>query len=179
VTTQIECSLTEGEGEITNEEPEAKKHKFKIAKANANYTGCTVVKPAKCTVKEPIAVKATVEGVEGLEGPKAEKNAMGLEFKGSGAGEEFASITYEGKECGLNAKTFTVNGAAIATSGPGEEEVQTNKWTGATAIFNPKAKMQTLKFGAITAEYTGVLTSYMYDVENKVTESPISATTPT
>jgi hypothetical protein len=160
--TQIECTKVKNEVEnssLTNSESE-KKHKL-TGKARTEFSTCTVVEPKKCTVKEPIVSNATVEGLEGLTGPKGEANAMGGEFKGSGLEETFAEITYEGAECALKGQTFKVKGSAIATSGPTTESAQNNQWSGATLVFTPKFSMQTLKLGANAAEFSGIFTSTM------------------
>jgi hypothetical protein len=133
------------------------------------FKACTVNKPAKCTVKEPIEAKVTGEAVEGL-GEKA--NEMGLELKGSGAEETFAEITFEGAECGLKGKTFKVKGSVIGTSGPTTESSQTNHWSGATAVYTPKKEMQKLKLGVEAAELSLITTA----TEN-TTKTPLAATT--
>jgi hypothetical protein len=117
---------------------------------------CTVNKPAKCTVKEPIEGNGTGFAVEGL---GAGANEMGAELVGSGAEETFTEITFEGAECALKAKTFKVKGSVIVTSGPTTESSQTNKWTGATAVLTPKNGMEKLKLGVETAEVTGIGTA--------------------
>src|ERR1043166_608754 len=95
------------------------KHHTMTGSVKTKYTGCTVQKPEKCSVKEPIEANATYEGVEGL---GAGANEMGVEFKGSGAEETFAELTYTGESCALKNQTFKIKGSVVATSGPGTEE---------------------------------------------------------
>ena len=70
-------------------------------------------------------------------------------------------------------KSFKVKGTAIATSGPTTEtSPQTNKWAGATLVFIPEeGKMQNLKLGVNTAEFTNIVTPSMNG------GNPIAATT--
>jgi len=174
----IECEEAQGTGEATNEEPTAKEHRFTIANIEVKFTKCKVAKPAGCKVKEPIVAKATAEGKEGLEGPKKEKNAMGIEIKGSGAEETIAEVTFE-KGFGACEGTFKLKGNAIATGGPGQEENNAFKFHGATWILNSKANMESLTFGAESAELTATLTPRMTDPVKLTTENPITATTTT
>lgn len=134
--------------------------------AVVEYTKCTVNKPAKCTVKEPIVVKAEVKGVDKL---GAGENEMGLQFKGQGA-EPFTSITFEGAECALKGKTINVTGSAVGTGGV----AQGKDHTGATLAFSPANGMQELLFGAAVAEFTSIVTVTMAKGG-----APISTTTPT
>lgn len=103
---------------------------------------CTLSKPSKCVVNEPIEGAAVFEGVEGL-GP--EKNTMGLEFKPEVGGTLF-EVTFKNKgaeSCALNNKTFPVSGTAIATGTP----TPTEKHSGATAVFTHAMTAETLFFG--------------------------------
>jgi hypothetical protein len=179
--TEISCETfktDETKSWIENSEPVAKDHKA-TGTARNEFSKCTVKAPAKCTIKEPIISEATIRGVEGLEGPKGEKNAMGLRFTGEieaeGKKETFANITYEGVECALKGKTFPVTGKVIATSGPTTESAQENAHSGATLIFTPKFSMQKLHIGneANKAEFETHATSRMNN------GSPISMTTVT
>jgi hypothetical protein len=154
---------------IHNVETESKKHTL-TGTVRFEYRECTVTKPAKCLVKEPIVSNATFEGVEGL---GTEANTMGIEFRGEGAEETFAEITFTGAECALKEKTFKLKGSMIATSGPGTEASQNNKWAGATWVFTPKKEMQKVKLGVEAAEFHSIVTPTM-DIGN-----PIAATTTT
>jgi hypothetical protein len=179
VKTEIICSEVTADPKgstFENSEPKVGKHTVKGV-ALVTYKKCTVLKPAKCTVQETIEAEATVHGVEGLEGPKGEKNAMGLEFIGKGEKEKFTSITFKGAECALKEKTFNVEGKVYATNGTGTEAAQENKHTGATLVFTPKFKMQELKFGGATAEFNSIMTVRMAEVTPEKTEPPISLTT--
>ncbi len=177
---EIECLTVKNNAAnstVHNVEPVSKQHKF-TGTIQTEFSECNVKKVTKCIVKEPIISNATVNGVEGMEGPKGEKNAMGMEFVGSGAEETFAEIEFKNKgaeACSLNGKTFPVKGRAVATDGPTTESSQENKESGATLVFTPKFKMQTLKLGPNAAEFHGILTPKMAGVGG----NPISMTTTT
>lgn len=177
VKTEIECATAKGKGTFTNQEPEAKVHTGS-GSGSTEMSSCAVLKPAKCTVKEPIAVNVTGIPVEGLEGPKGEKNAMGGEVIGAAAEETFTEIGFQGVECSLKNLNFKVKGSAIATSGPTTESTQTGKSTGATAVYTPKFSMQKLKFGLNVAEFSLITTVRRAPVEGKQ-QNPISGTTTT
>ena len=122
------------------------------------YSTCTVTKPAKCHIKEPVVAEATFEGAEGL-GPGG--NEMGMTFIGKGTQEAFVEIHFTGPECALKEKTFKVKGSVIGTSGPTTESAQTNKGSGATAVFTPKNEMQKLVVATQPAEFTSIVTPSM------------------
>ncbi|MGB7686559.1 MAG: hypothetical protein WBL45_12355 [Solirubrobacterales bacterium] len=141
-----------------NTEPAAGQHTAGGSGA-AEFSGCTVKELAKCVVAEPIVAGAIGHGVEGMEGPKGEKNAMGIELVGSGAEETFTTIEFKNKgaeACSLNGKSFPIKGRVVATNGPTTESKQDNKHTGSTVIFTPKFKMQTLKLGPNTASVEAI-----------------------
>lgn len=138
VKTEITCTVVSGSGTLGNTEPSAKVHKVS-GKITTNFSKCTVAKPAKCTVKEPIVVAAETEGVEGL---GAGKNEMGVEFKPEGGKKTFTTITLEGAECPLKGLPFNIEGTAIATGGTA---TQTEKHSGATAVFTKAMTEKTLK----------------------------------
>jgi hypothetical protein len=179
VKTEISCTKVKNnlaKSSLTNSEPAAGQHTLSGA-ASAEYSTCTVLKPAKCTVKEPIVANATVHAVEGLEGPKAEKNAMGLEFIGSGASETFTEIEYLNKgaeACSLNKKVFPVKGKAYGTGGPTFESSQENKESGSTLVFTPKFKMEELILGEKPAEYTSIVTPRMGEAGNPITTTTVT-----
>ncbi len=161
---------------VHNEEPTPKQHTF-TGTIETEFSECNVKKIAKCIVKENIISKATIHGVEGMEGPKGEKNAMGIEFIGDGPEETFAEIEFKNKGaevCSLNGKTFPVKGSVIATNGPTTESKQDNKHSGSTLVFTPKFKMQTLTLGPNPAEFHAIATPTMAGGGN-----PISMTTTT
>jgi len=151
VKTEIECSTVKNVGKnswVHNTQALFEKNHTFTGTVETEYSSCFVKKPEKCTIKEPILAKATVHGVEGLEGPKGEKNAMGLEFIGEGAEETLTEITYQGEKCALKGLTFPVKGKMYATNGPTTESAQANKESGATLVFTPQFKMQELKIGS-------------------------------
>jgi hypothetical protein len=133
------------------------------------FEGCTVNKPANCSIKS-ITTSSKFVGVDGL-GP--EKNTMGLEFKPD-VGLNFASFTLEGEKCALKGKAIEVKGTAIATGQPNPKE----KWTGATIKFEPGNEMQKLEIGEKPAEFSATFTSNMVNAKGE-TESPIALTTTT
>lgn len=177
----ITCQKVEAttkETYIENVEPEAKVHTVS-GTAVLDFSGCAVSQLEKCEVKEPIESRSNVVGVEGLVGPKGEateSNAMGLRFTGEGVpGTAFASIRFTGKECSLKEQEFQITGSLIATSGPTTESAQNNEWGGATLAFTPKFKMESLKLGSNTAEFSTIITPRMAGTGG----NPISTTTPT
>ena len=169
VKTEIDCTTLAGTGSVTNtEEPAGSKNHKVDGKVTANFTGCTVKKPAKCTAKEPIVASSDVVGVDELEG----KKEMGLEFKPEGGGKTFSTITLEGAECALKEKPFPVEGTAISTSGPAGA-ANTNKWSGATSVFTKAMTEKTLKAAEKFAWFESVSTVRMKGGE------PLALTTTT
>jgi hypothetical protein len=147
---EITCETVKDEkGTVTNTEPAAKSHQVS-GSATVNFTKCTVNKPNKCTVKEPISTNVNFEGVEGL---GAGKNEMGLEFKPQ-AGEIFTTITLEGAECALKGKPLEVKGTAVATGAP----APTEKHAGCTLNFTNAMTKETLSIGGKAAEFSSITT---------------------
>lgn len=172
VTTNISCTTLAGTGSIENIEPKATVHQINGA-GTFNYTGCTASAPAKCTVKNPIVAKiGSAEALEGLTGPKAEANAMGIELKAE-AGKPFAEVTLEGAECALKGKPFPVEGSVIVTNGPVSGSAQNKKFSGATAVAEATESMSKLVAGGKPALYSGIATFKMEG------GNPISTTTVT
>jgi hypothetical protein len=175
---EIECTTFKNNTKNSvghNVEPAAGQHTV-TGQMEAEFSNCNVKLLSKCVVAEPIVVKATVHGVEGMEGPKGEKNAMGGEIVGSGVEETFAVIEFKNKgaeACSLNAKSFPVKGRMIATNGPTTESKQDNKHSGATLVLTPKFKMQTLKLGPNPAELSAIATP------TTASGSPVALTTTT
>jgi hypothetical protein len=166
--TEITCKKVHGEGGLHNVETESKKHTV-TGTVTVKYTDCSVQKPAKCDVKEPIEFNAEFEGVDGL-GP--EKDTMGVEFKPDGGGTKFVSITYinlGAEKCALNEKTVSVDGTAIATGTPNPKE----KHSGATVRFTDEMTTETLTFGGGKAGFDSIGTVKM------IGGNPIALTTTT
>jgi hypothetical protein len=157
VETKIECTTLSGTGAFENSEPSSKVHKITGTGA-LEYTGCTVVKPAKCTTKAINIKIGSTETQEGLTGPKGEAAAMGLELKAE-AGKPFTTVTLEGAECALKGNPFPVEGSVLVTNGPGESESQNNKWSGATGVVTPA--MSSLVAGGRLATLSGIVTFKM------------------
>lgn len=156
---------------VTNVEGAGKTHSVEGTVA-INYSGCEVVKPLNCKVKEPITVKSLVMGVDQL-GP--EKNTMGLEFTEDPEGSGFASITYEGEKCALKGNTFKVTGSAIGTPGnTAGGPLPSARETGATVKFENANEMESLKLGPEPATFISTATVRMAEKGN-----PITLTTPT
>ncbi len=174
---EIECQKVKNNVATSlghNVEPEVGKHTVE-GTGETEFSECNVKLLAKCIVKEPIVVKATAHGVEGMVGPKGEANAMGGELVGAGEEETFASIEFKnkgGEVCSLNGKVFPVKGRVVGTNGPTTESAQNGKETGATVVYTPKFKMQTLKLGPNVAELSLITTV-------KSGGNPISLTTTT
>ncbi|MGB7684356.1 MAG: hypothetical protein WBL45_01070 [Solirubrobacterales bacterium] len=176
----IECLKVESNAatsSLTNTEPAAGQHTFS-GTVEIAISECNVKELKKCIVAEPIGWDANVTGVEGMEGPKGEKNAMGIQFVGAGAEESFGTIEFTNKgaeACSLNGKSFPVKGKMVATGGPTTESAQENKGPGATLVFTPKLKMQTLLFfGPNAATFETIITP-----TNSTSKTPISMTTST
>jgi hypothetical protein len=180
VKTEIQCTVVNNNvknSTIHNVEPEPKAHTF-TGTVETEFSKCTVIKPANCRVKEPIVTRASVHGVEGLEGPKGEKNAMGLEFIGDFEEETLGEIEFENKgeeKCILAGHKAKIKGKLIGTNGPTTESQQENKESGATVVFTPKFKMQELKVGPEPAEFTSIVTAKMAGAGG----NPITLTTTT
>jgi hypothetical protein len=136
---------------------------------------CEVKKPAKCSVKEPIEMKALFEGVEGL-GPN--KDTHGVEFKGDpDAQAPLLSITLQNngpEPCALAGKTVGIFGTMIATGTPSPKD----KHSGATTRFEPGNEMQTLTAGGKAAEFTATFTMRMKE-SGGIKQNPIALTTVT
>lgn len=150
---EITCNTTAGDGLVHNiHDATGPKHTFTgfIVKT---LTNCSVQKPAKCAIKEPIEMEMNFEGVEGL---GAEKNEMGVEFKPT-EGSTLAQLTFENKgaeKCALAGKTVNVEGTMIATGAP----AATEKHTGATSVFAGQRTKETLTIGGVAAEFDSVTT---------------------
>jgi hypothetical protein len=158
---EIICSTVSGEGELAPEEPEAKKHlSLLVAEWAIKWLLCKIIKPAKCTVKEPIEFRLAGEGVEAL-GPG--KNEMGLEFRPA-KGKALTTITLEGAECALKGLSFEVQGTAIATGVP----APTEKHTGATQFFTNAMTKETVSIGGKPAEISSAITLKKLGLENAI-----------
>ena len=167
VKTEIECTTAIGTGTITNtEEPAGSKNHKVDSKGNKQLSGCTVKKPLKCTVKEPIVMATEAVGLDELEG----KKEMGMEHKPEGGA--FSTITLEGAECALKGKPFNLEGTMISTSGP-TGAANTNKWSGATTVFTKAMTEKTLKTAEKFAWFEATTTVRMKGGE------PIAFTTTT
>lgn len=173
VKTEITCDTVTGTGTIHNVESGvgSKKHTV-TGTGTVKYSGCKVLKPAKCSVG-PIEIKnGTFQGVEKT-GP--EKNTMGVEFTPE-AGKPFTTIPFEGAECALKGKSISVEGTAIGTANPSVGD--TAKHSGATVTFTEAMTKETLKVGLNAAEHKGGFTVKMKEMEGKP-QNPIALTTTT
>jgi hypothetical protein len=170
--TEIECGSVHGEGTFKNEEPSAKVHTGS-GTGETKMTSCTVRKPAKCVVAEPIVVK--VQGIP-VEKGGAGGNEMGGEIKPA-VGSRFVEIEFKdkgGESCPLKNKVFPIEGSAIATGSPEPTAVN----TGATAIYTNEMTKETLTMGGKPAEFSVATTVRMSPVLG-VEQNPISGTTVT
>ncbi len=162
----IQCNVVKNNTKnswIRNAEPKATEHTFE-GTIETEFTDCEVKELLKCDVTEPIVSKALVHGADKFEGPKGEPNAMGIEFVGEGPEEEFATVQFTNlglEKCSLHEKKFVVKGRVVGTNGPTTESAQNGKETGATLVFTPKFKMQTLKLGPNAAEFSTIVTPQM------------------
>ncbi len=120
--------------------------------AEITFNGCTVNKPAKCVVKQPIIAKTMVNSKIINEPPVGEE--MGLEYEPSVAGGNFTELTFKNKseteKCGIanGEKPFPVKGSIIGTG-------STSNMTGSIQRFNKgEASMQKLSVGTEAAAAT-------------------------
>jgi hypothetical protein len=168
------CNKATTEGNLHNIESESKKHTV-TGELSTKISECTVTKPAKCIVKEPLVVETTFEGVEGL-GP--EKNQMGAELKAKNGEGAFVTIEFKNKgaeACALNGKSFVVQsigGAGSGTVGTGSPP-PTEKFTG-EANFTGAMSEESLEAGGSAVNFSVKATMRMAGGEN-----PISLTTVT
>jgi hypothetical protein len=168
VKVEIVCTKVTGEGTFRNEEPAPGVHTGK-GTGNGESSSCKVEKPAKCTVKEPLAIN--VEG-QPLEELGAGKNEMGGELKPA-VGTTFITIVMQGAECAVKGE-YPVTGSVVVTGTP----APTEKHTGATAISTNAMSKETLKLGVNPAELSLTTTVRRAPVEGKE-QNPISSTTTT
>ena len=111
------------------------------SKGTIEFTNITVIEPPNCTVKEPVIANFTDE----LSIPPA---AITDTFTGSGAGEVFTEITFEGAACALGGKTFKVTGKQHCEFDTGITTFQANhnvicKFTGSELFLGEnKAKFE-------------------------------------
>jgi hypothetical protein len=156
VATEITCNIVVSLPEksfIHNVETEGK-HTV-TGSVQIEFAECTVVKPSKCVIKEPIVLTAGYQAVEGLN----KKAEMGVEFVGTGESKILTETTFANKgeeKCALlnGGKAFIVKGSMIATG----KVAQGNKQTGATWVLEDANEMETLEIGAKKASFAGTLT---------------------
>lgn len=159
--TKITCTKLSGSGELTNELA-VEVHKAK-GKVKTEFSGCTVEKPLKCVVKEPIVANSLGETVTNIGGTN-----MGLQLSPESEGI-FATIEYLNKgaeACGLNKQKFTVEGTAIGTGSAGSTTATPE--SGGTVIFGTDSK---LTLGGKPATFTATAT-------NSVSGNALTLTTP-
>ena len=143
----------------------AKKQMEVAGKGCVEFSEVTVVKPAKCKVKEPIS--ANIFGSTELE--EVEKKPVGgTGYFGSGKEGSFTTIIFLGSECSLEGPTFIVNGSVHANM-PFEE----GREDGPTLRFNTAQTEKTLIFGGWKAAFEATLTSRSATGE----KNPVSVTT--
>jgi hypothetical protein len=98
VSSQIECTHRHGHGSALQVSPGV----WQLT-GSGELSSCTVVKPANCTVKEPIVVSG---------GGEFEENGGVMEIDAKPeAGQPFTEITLEGASCSLKGKPFKVEGS--------------------------------------------------------------------
>ncbi len=130
-------------------------------------SGCTVTKPAKCVVKQPIVINAAVKSVIINEA----KEEHGLEYSPEVAGGNFTELTFENKgaeKCAITngGKPVPVKGTAIGTG-------STVSMTGGIQRFkSSEASMQKLTVAGEPATIEGEVT-----VTNKATNNALGLTT--
>jgi hypothetical protein len=164
--TEIVCTTVKGTGILTNVGGGVMQ--VEGEKLEAKYSSCTVQKPAKCVVKEPIELK-NLTAISRIS-LGASKNEMGGEYKPE-AGKPFTEISYEGAECGLKGTKLAIEGTAIATGSAGSTETTT--YSGGTSLFTNSMTKETLTFGGKAAEFSSTGTAVMKEAGGK----PITLTT--
>jgi hypothetical protein len=151
------------------------------------FSECETKKPAApCEVEEPIVTTAKFQGVEGVRSPGGKKEEMGVEFKGVGAEEIFATLKFkpEAPKCSIGTPTeFPVKGSVIATGTPVPSKA--NKHSGATSVYIPHAvkataaqleeEMQTLSIGGNKEQFfEGTFTTNMSGKGNPITLTTVT-----
>ena len=135
-----EISCTKGKFEAQPEE------EGESAEGKIELSSCTVNKPGKCTVKQPIVAQFTGQLEEGS-GKLVDK------LTGSGTGETFAKMTFEGGTgCSVNGDTVPLTGT------------QTFEWDANIGTYQEKHELigttsgSKLKLGPESATYEGTTT---------------------
>jgi len=160
VAAEITCTTVSGSAKITNKEITGVMQNEGTGVA-IKYSACTVNKPVKCKVKEPIEMKGSSITVENL---GAGKNEMGVEFKPE-AGKPLATVTFEGAECGLKGVAVEVTGTLMGTGSRGNTEK--NSSSGATLLFTNEMSKETLKLAGKAAELSSTVTVSMKEAGGK------------
>lgn len=105
---EIKCTTVGGGGNLTNTEEGGGMHAG--GEVSIQLSGCTVPKPANCSVNNPITYVGTFKTYQ-------KGSEMGVEFAPmGGGGGTFTQITFTGTKCAL-AGTFAVKGNFEGTPG--------------------------------------------------------------
>jgi hypothetical protein len=136
---RVECKTVEGTGSLTNGVFEGTMRT--TGTMVIKHSACTVTKPSKCKVKEPITYNSKFTTYQNA-------TEMGLSVTPA-SGTEFGSFTLEGAECPIK-QTFGISGSFELTPGG------TAEGKGATLWF--ECKKGTLKWGGNAYELTGAIT---------------------
>jgi hypothetical protein len=131
---KITCTKLSGSGKLINEEPSAGVMRVK-GTGSGEATDCTVEKPLKCTVAEPIVGGGSAVSLTNL---GAGKNEMGAESSPPAGQKVYAVIEFlnKGAEvCAFNKSKFNIEGSGVGTSPIGSDEA--TKESGATAVSGP------------------------------------------
>jgi hypothetical protein len=158
---KITCTKVSGSGTLINEEPAPGKMQVK-GTGKGEASGCTVEKPLKCVVKEPIVGEGTAITRTNL---GAGKNEMGTETSPA-SGTVFTTIEFLNKgaeACGLNKQKFNIEGTEIGTSPLGSTEA--TQESGATVVTGPDSK---LTLGGKPASLSGIGTGTVTATGNAV-----------
>lgn len=163
--TEITCNKVNGDAELHNVETSGK-HTV-TGTSEVQYTECSVQKPSKCDVEEPIEFSANAEGFE-------ESGNMGINFTPA-SGSTFVELTYinnGAEKCALNGQTISVTGSVVATASGAAANAE---HTGATADYDHTkiTGRKTLQVGGVAAGLEVTTTVRAKD------GTPLSATTTT
>ncbi len=160
---KITCTKLTGTAKLTNEEPSPGVMRVK-GTGTGEATGCTVEKPLKCIVAEPIVGGGSAVTVTNL---GIGKNEMGVESSPPAGKKVYAVIEFlnKGAEvCILNKSKFNVEGSGVGTSPIGSGEA--TKESGATGVTGPPDGKFT--FAGKPATVTGIGTATVNSTGNAV-----------
>lgn len=136
------------------------------------FTEVAVIKPIKCSVKNPVVLNEKSQGKTVVKEPKESQYEMYVEF--TPAEKAFTAITFEGAECALKGIKFEVTGTAKATVSTEEGCALVE---GPTLKFTTAGTEGTLKVGGQAAKFEGTFTARMAPEKEKEGNPVVLTTT--